>query len=293
MRSFVNFSDFLRKGILRYSLYAHDMGCIDCQKGIETAIEEMKLRGFSQASIKAYLYHVNDFLDYCNGNYQKGKKREYMLYLLSRGLDNNTVRLAAAAINFYIRHVLKESPEDVPIPRRKKELPKLLSKAQIKAMIMATTNLKHRLIIEVLYSSGIRLSELLNLKVEDVDFENCLIKVKEGKGGKDRLTIIGIDTALRIKEFKVSGRLFEGRKGRYSAKSVQLVLENAARKAGIRQKVTPHMLRHSFATHLLEQGVDVRYIQSLLGHSRLQTTQIYTHVAVTQLRGIRSPLDSI
>lgn len=258
---------------------------------MEELIAEMRLRGFSPRTVKSYTYHITDFLEYC-GQYDKTRKREYLLYLISQKKDPNTVRLAAAAIDFYIKKVKKEQPEIVELPKRRNRLPDTLTKEQIKAMINALTNIKHQLIIEVLYSSGLRLSELINICIEDIDFKDHIIRVRQGKGNKDRLTIISKQTAAKLKDFKKTGRIFEGRKGKYSAKSVQLVLENAAKKAGITQKVTPHMLRHSFATHLLEQGVDIRYIQALLGHSRLQTTQIYTHVAKTQITSIQSPLDT-
>lgn len=258
---------------------------------MEELTAEMKLRGLSPRTIRSYTYHVHDFLEYC-GQYDKARKREYLLYLISQNKDPNTVRLAAAAIDFYIKKIKKEQPESVELPKRKKRLPDVLTKEQIKSMINALTNIKHQLVIEVLYSSGLRLSELMNIRVEDINFENNIIRVNQGKGNKDRLTIISKQTAARLKDFKKIGYIFEGRNGKYSAKSIQLVLEKAAKKAGIVQRVTPHMLRHSFATHLLEQGVDIRYIQALLGHSRLQTTQIYTHVAKTQLTSIQSPLDT-
>lgn len=253
-------------------------------------MEEMKLRGFSPKTVKAYSYHIRDFLEYC-GQYEKQKKREYILYLLNRGLDSSSIRLAAASIDFYIRNIQHETPEEVPLPKRKKQLPEVLTKQQIILMIKSLNNIKHQIIIELLYSSGIRLSELLNLNMEDIDFENNTLRVRQGKGNKDRVTIISKNTAARLRDFKSHGRILEGRNGKYSAKSVQLVIDNAAKKASIMQKVTPHILRHSFATHLLESGVDIRYIQMLLGHSKLETTSIYTHVANSKLKNITSPLD--
>lgn len=265
---------------------------MDTEKELKIATEEMKLRGFSKKTIKSYCYHIKDFLEYC-GCYNKERKRDYILYLIERKLHSSTVRLASAAIDFYIINVKNDTSYKVPIPKRKKKLPNILTKEQIGAMIKSTINLKHRMIIELLYSSGLRLSELISLNVEDLDQKNGTIRVRQGKGSKDRITIISKPLASRIMEFKQFGRLFEGRNGSYSPKSVQLVLEKAAKNAGIRQKVTPHMLRHSFATHLLEKGVDIRYIQDLLGHSRLQTTQIYTHIANTRIKGIENPLDDI
>src|SRR3989344_40852 len=260
---------------------------------MEKAIEEMKLRGFSQRTIKSYCYHIRDFLEYCNNDYKKGKKREYLLYLINKSMDESSVRLASAAIDFYISFVLYEVPEEVPLPRKNKHIPDVLTKEQVKTMIINTDNPRHKLIIEILYSSGLRLSELLDLKIEDIDFGSSTIKVRHGKGSKDRITLISKNTAEKIKTMLEghSGYVLNGRKGKYSARSVQLVIDNAAKRAGIKQKVTPHMLRHSFATHLLESGVDIRYIQSLLGHERLATTQIYTRVAKNKLELIKSPLD--
>ena len=257
---------------------------------MEKAIEEMKLRGFSPKTIKAYCYHIKDFLEYC-GSYQKAKKREYLLYLLAKNKDENTVRLVAASIDFYARAVLRETPEEVPLPKRKKHLPEVLTKEQITLMIKSLTNIKHQIVVELLYSSGMRLSELINLCIEDIDFENNLVRIKQGKGNKDRISIISKNTALKIANFKAAGRILEGRNGKYSAKSIQKIIATAAKKAGIKQKVTPHMLRHSFATHLLESGVSIRHIQMLLGHSSLKTTQIYTHVASHTIKNIKSPLD--
>lgn len=256
---------------------------------LEKLNEEMKLRGFSKETIKTYTYHIQDFLNYC-GEYSGNKKRDYLLYLTNTK-DPNSVRLASSAIDFYIRTILKQEPEQVPLPKRKKKLPTVLEKEQIKEMILKTNNIKHQLIIEILYSSGIRLSELINLTVEDIDPENHLVTIRQGKGAKDRVTIISKKTAQKIKEFAKQGRIFKGRKGNYSKKSVQAVLEQARKKAGIPHKVTPHMLRHSFATHLLESGTNLRYIQSLLGHEKLETTQIYTKVAKTMIKEIKSPLD--
>lgn len=259
---------------------------------MEKLIEEMKLRGFSKKTIEAYSYHVRDFIEYCCEKYENGKKRDYILCLINNGKDGSTVRLVSAAIDFYIINVLKEHPEKVPLPKNKRKLPIIVSKENIKKMIKNTMNIKHQLIIELLYSSGIRLSELLNLKVEDIDFQNNIINVKEGKGRKDRITIVSHNTILKIKEYcGENGLVFEGRNGKYSAKSVQMIIERARKKIGIKHKVTPHMLRHSFATHLLESGIDIRYIQSLLGHSSLRTTQIYTNVAKNKLVDIKNPLD--
>lgn len=252
--------------------------------------EELLLRGFSRKTVEAYSYHINDFMAYCK-EYSPEKKREYFLYLINKGYGRETIRLASASIDFYIRAILKQEPIKVPLPKKKHSLPKVLSKQDIKKMIDSVNNIKHQLLIEILYSSGIRLNELRNLKYEDMDFENNIILVKQGKGAKDRITLINPSTARKIKQFCTQGHILKGRTGKYSAKSIQAVLSNAAKKAHLHAKVTPHMLRHSFATHLLEAGTDIRYIQALLGHSSLKTTQVYTKIAKTKLRTIKNPLD--
>lgn len=143
----------------------------------------------------------------------------------------------------------------------------------------------------------LRVSEAVDLKVADIDFGRNMVKISHGKGGKDRYVMLpeGLrGDLIRYIELERPGKyLFSGRKGKYAIKSVQKIFEYSAKKAGIRKKVSCHTLRHSFATHLLENGVDIRYIQSLLGHSRLQTTQVYTHVADSRLRNIKSPLDDL
>ena len=164
------------------------------------------------------------------------------------------------------------------------------------AIIEHTNNIKHRCIVSLLYSAGLRRIELLNLKLEDIDSKRMVIKVRSGKGNKDRFTILSEkllgDLRKYYKEWRPTNFLFEGpgRKA-YSPESVSSIVKNAAKKANIKKKVTPHMLRHSFATHLLESGTDLRYIQVLLGHRSTKTTEIYTHVATNIFLKIKNPLD--
>ena len=244
--------------------------------------EELLLRGFTLATRKTYLWHVNDFL-------KSGlDKKQYLLSIIHK--SPSSVRLAGAAISFYEKIVLERTPVFVPLPKKKQSLPDILTKEQILAMIEATNNEKHKIIIELLYSSGLRLQELINLKYEDIDFVEKTIHVKQGKGRKDRITIVSRRVLDRLGK-QGSGYVLKGRNTKYAKRSVQEVLKQLAKKAGIQQKVTPHLLRHSFATHLLEQGLDIRYIQSLLGHNNLETTQIYTRVAKNKLSNINNPLD--
>ena len=163
-------------------------------------------------------------------------------------------------------------------------------------MISKTRNLKHKCIISLLYSAGLRRSELLNLKIEDIDSKRMLILVRQAKGNKDRVTLLANsileDLRAYYMEWKPKVYLFEGvHGGKYSPQSILKLVKRASEKAGIPKNVTPHMLRHSFATHLLENGTDLRYIQSLLGHNSSRTTEIYTHIATNHFNTIKNPLD--
>lgn len=266
----------------------------DLEFWLKKTKEELDLKGFSPKTKKAYSYHIKDFLDYSNCLFYN-KKKDYILYLISKNLAPESIRLANASIDFFLRNVANSKIEKISLPIRKKSLPYVLSKDEIMKMINSTFNIKHQLIIELLYSSGLRVSELINLKYEDIDFKNKLIRINKGKGSKDRITIVSLKTLRKLKSFGTNAdsnqRIFIGRNGKYSVKSVQKVLEKAAKKSNLKKKVTPHMLRHSFATHLLENGTDLRYIQALLGHARLETTQIYARVAKHNIKNIKNPLD--
>ena len=172
----------------------------------------------------------------------------------------------------------------------------MISKEDVLNLVEQTNNIKHRCIVELLYGSGLRRNELINLKIEDIDSKRMLVRVKQAKGNKDRITLLS-QNALRdlrcyYKTWKPKEYLFEGQKGgKYSGQSVVKVVKAAASQAGIRIPVTPHMLRHSFATHLLEAGVDLRQIQVLLGHQSSKTTEIYAHVVTNTFKTIKNPLD--
>ncbi|MFT4304449.1 MAG: site-specific tyrosine recombinase/integron integrase [Candidatus Woesearchaeota archaeon] len=257
---------------------------------------QCKLMGFSIQTIKSYSFWVNKYLQFIEKNSFNTNNESVKYYLLSLNSSTNTNRLAYASISFFFKHILKKefTSGEIPITKKQKQLPKVLSKEEIVTMINLTENLKHKLIIQLLYSSGLRLNELINLKRQDIDIERNLINIIQGKGKKDRITLLSeklkIDLLKYYCKYQInSDYIFIGRNGKYTKKSVQKVLENAGKI--IKKKVTPHMLRHSFATHLLESGTDIRYIQKLLGHSCLETTQIYLHVSNKDLAKIKSPLD--
>ncbi|TCK63889.1 site-specific recombinase XerD, partial [Winogradskyella wandonensis] len=183
-------------------------------------------------------------------------------------------------------------------PKKDKKLPTVLSKPEIKLILEATTNLKHRTLLSLVYSGGLRIGEALNLKVKDIDTERHLIHIKAAKGRKDRYTLLAPSFVplleSYINHYKPNTFLFEGRSGEaYTQVSARQVLKKAIQKAGIKKYATLHTLRHSFATHLLESGTDIRYIQELLGHNSPKTTMIYTHVSSTSLSEIKNPFDNL
>ena len=222
----------------------------------------------------------------------------YLKYLVINGRSDSYINQMINAIKFYYEVVLGMPNRfySVDRPKKKNPLPKVLSIEEIGRIIEATNNIKHRCILSLLYSAGLRRSELLNLKPADIDSERMVIYVIDGKQGKDRQTLLAesvlADLRVYFKEYKPKKYLFEGQNGgQYSATSIAKILSNCAQRAKITKKVTPHMLRHSFATHLLENGTDLRYIQELLGHNSTLTTEVYTQVATNMIRKIESPIN--
>jgi integrase/recombinase XerD len=269
---------------------------------IAEAEQELKLRRYSPRTCRAYLKLLRRFLaDIPCGPLEPQTMRTYVLGFVERGASAAYHGQLRAVLRFFATHVLHEPSlaEGLPAPRRERSLPTVLAIPEVRRLFAALVNPKHRLMAFLLYSSGIRVGELVRLRVFDLDAERNLVHVRRGKGAKDRYTLYSDAAAQAVERYIAFAEpgdwLFEGaRKGRpISARSVQKVIAAAGRRAGIRRRVTPHTLRHSFATHLLEQGVDVRYIQELLGHASPTTTQIYTHVTSRDLVRIRSPLDML
>jgi integrase/recombinase XerD len=256
---------------------------------------EMKIRNFSRNTIDAYLYYNKELLRFANKDSDEIVNqdiKDYLLTLVSLGKSSSTVNTAVSAFKFYYSQVFSRrffiSDNGIKRPKNEKKLPVVLSKQEVIRMIKITDNLKHKLMLQILYSSGLRVSELINLKIADINFFRKIITVRAGKGKKDRITIVSKIVLENINkyllEFQPLEYLFESFEPgcRASVRTAQKVVEIAAAKAGIKENIGAHTLRHSFATHLLEQGVSIRYIQELLGHARLETTQIYTKVAVNK-----------
>ncbi|WP_246369901.1 tyrosine-type recombinase/integrase [Saccharibacillus deserti] len=226
--------------------------------------------------------------------------QKYALDLLEKGLSHAYVNQAISALKFYFRYVLK-SPKSNGYVRPKKEskLPDVLSLGEVVRLLKSVENPKHKAILYLTYTSGLRVSEVVRLRPEDCDGERHTVKVRQGKGRKDRQTLLSEAAAnvldRYIDQAKPTTWLFPGqREGRHlTERSAQKVFEKALRQTGIRKEVSIHSLRHSFATHLLENGIDLRYIQELLGHQSVRTTERYTHVSRRDIGKIRSPLDRI
>lgn len=265
---------------------------------------EMKLRNFSKNTIEAYIYYNKELLRFTNKNSDQITNqdiRDYLLVLVNLGKSSSTINIAVSAFKFYYSQIFRRkffiSDNGIKRPKNEKKLPVVLSKQEVLNMVNATDNLKHKLMIQILYSSGLRVSELINLEVNEINFFRKVIVVRGGKGKKDRVTIISavvLDSINKyLIEFKPLVYLFESHEAgrKISVRTAQKVVEIAAYKAGIKESVGAHTLRHSFATHLLEQGVGIRYIQELLGHARLETTQIYTKVAVNKFNEINDLLE--
>jgi site-specific recombinase XerD len=263
---------------------------------------ELSLRGFSKNTEKTYLFHNRKFLEYCRKAptaVTEDDIKEYLAHLLGDDHEKSSVALARSAILFYQNEVLKRGFSGIKTPKIQKKLPIVLTKDEVKRLIDAATHEKSKLLIKLLYASGLRVSEALHLKVEDLESEQRIGWVRGGKGGKDRMIILGQQVIDDLKAFLLTrniavGYIFAGRNGRsMTARNAQKIISNTAKAAGITKPVTPHKLRHSFATHLRESGEDLRVIQELLGHSSIQTTEIYTHVSTNEKRQVVSPADTL
>jgi site-specific recombinase XerD len=219
-------------------------------------------------------------------------------YVLKNNFSSSYQNQIVNAIKLYFR-IIKETVieiEKIHRPKREKVLPNVLSKEEVLKIIDVTENLKHKTLLALIYSAGLRISEAIQMKPKDIDSARMLIHIKNAKGKKDRYTLLSQKVLLLLREYytiyKPKDYLFEGQfGGAYSSRSAQIILKQAAVKAGIKKSITLHTLRHSFATHLLESGTDLRYIQDLLGHSSPKTTMIYTHVSNNSLKNIKNPFD--
>lgn len=224
--------------------------------------------------------------------------QSYSLYLLERNASHAYVNQAISAVSFYYKHVLMIK-EMLPAIRPKKEskLPQVLSLDEVMRVLKSVCNLKHQAILYITYSSGLRVGEVVRLRVGDCDAVRKVLHVRQGKGRKDRITLLSEAAYTLLKQYLEKEHpqkwLFPGQSpgAHLTERTVQKVFAQALAVSGVQKQAGVHILRHSFATHLLENGIDLRYIQELLGHQSLRTTERYTHVSVKDIRRIQSPLD--
>lgn len=265
---------------------------------------ELKIRGFSQRTVDTYLYHNKDFLKFIKkkdaATTDESDAKLYIAYLMSeRKLKPKSVNLALSAVKFFFKEILRNNAFNaVKAPKVEKKIPTVLTKEEIRKMLDATSNPKHRLLIEFMYSSGLRVSECVSLKLDDLDFAEKMGKIRHGKGNKERYIILSNNLIVHLNEYVAEKRddsnyIFSVNNRPITIRQAQKVVKEAAKRAGIKKRVFCHALRSSFATHLLENGTDIRVIQELLGHSDLSTTQIYTKVSTQQLKKVKSPLDNM
>ncbi len=258
--------------------------------------EHLKLRNYSKETIKSYSSHIKKYFEHLNGEHPDFQNaKSYILKKL--GTKNPaSVHHTIFAIEYFFKNVLNQKIY-IPKPKRNKTIPVILTKEEIKSMIDKTSNIKHKLILKILYGCGLRVSEIVNIKKEDINFQEKLIHIKLAKGKKDRFVKIPeslLKELISYCNLTNDEILFpSNRGGKLTKKTIGKIVESATKKAEIKKEVYPHLLRHSFATHLLEQGTDLRIIQKLLGHSDIKTTQIYTQISQQSIKNVRSPLDNI
>lgn len=275
------------------------------QEAYQLMYNQLQLKGYSENTKRVYLaefYHLLKLLK-AHDVYalQKGKLKKYFLYCIEKeGMSERKLNGKINAIKFYFEQVLHRPRMffDIPRPKKPLVLPKMLSKDHVKKIFDATENLKHLVALKLCYGAGLRVSEVVNLKITDLDSSRMVIHIVGAKGKKDRYVPLPekLLPLLRdyFKRYRPKDYLLEGKYGgAYSKSSVQQVFKRAMKIAGIRKKIGIHGLRHSYATHLLESGADMRFIQELLGHNSIKTTQIYTKVTPQSLSKIKSPLDSL
>jgi integrase/recombinase XerD len=265
--------------------------------------KELKLRGMSPRTRGCYLRAVHNFVKFHRRPAEQmgaPEARAYVLHLIEeKNLGQSSITQIVCALRFFYGKVLRRSfdLDDLPYQKRKRRLPQTLSEKEVSALLDAESNLKHRAILMTLYSGGLRLQEAIQLRPADIDSAGMRIRIRAGKGGKERFVMLSfalLDTLREyFREYRPEEWLFYGhaKAEPIHPRSVQRLIKQAASAAGIRSRVTPHMLRHSFATHLLDRGTNLRYIQELLGHRNLGTTMIYTHVSRRMLTEVVSPLD--
>ena len=259
----------------------------------------LKIRNYSPKTRKAYLFYIRQYIIFSKEEKIIDKQKAIEKFLLEKHNKNQssqTINLALNAVKFLYKEILKNPQKiDLKFAKKSKKLPIVLSRDEIKTIIESTKNKKYKLMISLAYACGLRVSEVVNLKVKDLDIDELVINIRDGKGKKDRVSILSEKLVSSLKNLIVEKPsacfAFESnRGGKITTTSLQKMFKKSLKLTKIKKQATFHSLRHSFATHLLENGVDIRHIQELLGHANIRTTQIYTKVTNPSLKNIKSPL---
>lgn len=260
---------------------------------LSSLVQELIIRGFSRSTIKNYIGHNQRFLNFINKSARSINTqdvKDYLLYLKIRKYSNTSINNVISALNFYYTNILKRKLFfNIQRPKKEKYIPIILKKEEIIKIIESSDNIKHKLILSLLYGSGLRVSEICKIRKEDIDLEEKSLFIKNSKGNKDRYTILSNYSIGLLKEY------LHNYNNKYlfniSKRSIQKIFNNSLRKSGINKKVSCHNFRHSFATHLLENEISLRVIQKLLGHSDIKTTQRYIQISSSFINKTNSPLD--
>lgn len=288
-----------KKAVSNYSLSNENL------KELDIYVKTLQLKAYSSNTIRLYRNELLALIRLLGERSVKDLKSEhiksYLLWLLQvKKLSETKVHSSVNALKFYFEQVLRRPKFFFEIPRPKKawQLPKVHATEQIRKMIRCTSNEKHKTMLMLAYASGLRLQEIINLKIKDINSARMVIEVRRGKGKKDRQVVLSEKLLVQLrnyfKEYRPKAWLFEGLPGeQYGYRTLQEVFSAAKKRVGIQTKGGIHTMRHSFATHLLENGTDIRLIQELLGHNSIKTTVRYTHVSTAQMQKIKSPLDEI
>lgn len=272
---------------------------MELPKLLEEIKDELKLRNYSRKTIKSYLICLADyfkFIKIVKKDPDIALVKKYLLEKQGRGQAPQTLNLHLNAIKYFYREICRSKIKiGIKFAKTSKKLPIVLSRSEIEKIISVINNPKHRLLIALSYGAGLRVGEAVNLKIRDINFDELTIHLKNAKGKKDRITVF--PEKLKADLHKLTALqhgnefVFESeRGGKLSERTAQMIFEKALKYAKIAKGVSFHSLRHSFATHLLENGVDVRYVQELLGHQNIRTTKLYTKVTNPSLKNIKSPL---
>ena len=270
------------------------------QEELEKVKIELTLKGCSPRTIQAYTACLREYFTVMGDvwrQYDEARIKQYLFQKHEKGYAPLTVNLHLNAIKFYFRRVRKVPFRiDLHCSKKPRKLPVVLSRDEVRALIEVTKNQKHRALLALAYGAGLRVSEVVHLKMEDLNFPDMLIIVRQGKGKKDRVSLMPRKMAWTLERMMESSELNDyvfpsERGGPLSTRTAQKVFLDSLRKANIQKSASFHSLRHSFATHLLEDGTDIRYVQKLLGHENIRTTQHYTQVTDISLKKIRSPLN--